>query len=527
MEQELNGVLSLGLSRHSSEPATPCGEGEFVETPILEEALPAIPYDDNYGGYLGYGYNVITKRYYNSLDIAMSAPILSRKPAGGAPPLKIRVDTGTYIETTNIAALYANDYSKKVSAKAGLGVQAGAFKASFNMAFTNESKVSTSKSFATRQHEITLKREYFDLGEMTDFDLRAHYLSPSFHRDVNDPGLSAEDIFTRYGTHLLLDIRLGGRMELDFMHEKSGNETELSLTTSLEASYMSVTGKASAEYKQIAKAFFESSSFHCVLIGGSVSTNISTMEQAQAAYDKWSGSLDPAVTDKLSLAFIGTGSLDNPISVLPVWSLADDTNRQEKLKEGFMRLLAVNGGYFKHLQDTGPSSYLKNLFVGYGDTSDAAKSDVYAQMSTYDPKAPQFAVLKDLNCSARGKYEYLGYTTTTDISEAIRGVRGMTDPKDANCQPAYNADGCTYNRISRDLNCGAGGHFVYLYWTRDAAAGNPLLETDVEINYSGFTHYGEPGWSRVRLMYNNGDLNANRGTGGRTYDIFVWVKREL
>lgn len=524
MEKGLNGVLPLGISKYSHSVLTSCAEGKGVEVSSPEDGLPVRLYDDAYQGYLGYGYNVIDKRYYNSLDISMGAPILRRQLKNEKPHLKIRVDKGTYVETTNIAALYADEYSQKVSAGVGLGVQSGAFKANFDMAFTNEKKVSASKSFATRRNEITLRREYFDLSEITESDLKT-YLSDSFRIAVNEPTVSAEKLFERYGTHLLLDVRLGGRMELDFMHEKSSNETEQSLTTSLEASYMAITSNASVDYKKAARAFFDSSSFHCVLIGGAVSTDISTMEHAQVAYDKWSKSLDPAVTHDPSLAFIGTGSLNNPASVIPVWSLADAVDRQKTLKAGFMDLLATNGAYFKNLQDKVLTSYVKNLFVGHGDSPDAAKSDVYAQMSTYDQGAPQFIVQKDLNSSAGGRYVYLGYTTTTDINDAIRGVRGMTDSNDANCQSIYYVNGCTYHQIHRDLNSGARGHFVYLYWTKDAAAGKPLLAADVEINYSGIC-YGETGWKRVRLMYDNGDLNANRGTGGRTYDIFVWVKQD-
>lgn len=397
MEKGLNGVLPLGLSKYSRELMTSCAEGEGVEVPIPEDGLPALLYDDAYEGYLGYGYNVIDKRYYNSLDISLGAPILRRTPDAKIPPLKIRVDKGTYVETTNIAALYADEFSKKVSASVGLGAQSGAFKANFNMAFTNENKVSASKSFATRRHELTLRREYFDLCEITESNLKANYLSKPFSDAVNDPDVSAKKLFDLYGTHLLLDVRLGGRMELDFMHEKSSNETEQSLTTSLEVSYMAVTGNASLGYNQTARAFFESSSFHGILIGGAVSTDISTMEHAQVAYEKWSKSLDPAVTDNPSLAFIGTGSLDNPVSVLPVWSLANESKRQEALKAGFLALLADNGGYFKNLQDKVLKSYVKNLFVGHGGSPDVAKSDVYAQMSTCDQGAPQFIVQKDLS----------------------------------------------------------------------------------------------------------------------------------
>lgn len=312
-------------------------------------------YDHDYEGYLGYGYNVITKRYYNSLDISLGASILNRE--AGGKPLKIRVDHGTYVEAVNIAALYADEYSKKVSANAGLGVQSGAFKSSFNMAFTNESKVSSSKSFATRRYELTLKREYFDLSDITVADLKANYLTPAFRKDINDSRLSAEEVFTKYGTHLFLDIRLGGRMELDFMHEKSSNETEMSLSTSLEASYMVVSGKASAEYEKLAKAFYDSSVFHCVLIGGAVSLDISTMEQAQIAYTQWIKSLDPKITKDPALTLIGTGSLDNPVSVLPVWMLADNPTRQEALKSGFSTLLQINGDYFKKFQDKVLTTY--------------------------------------------------------------------------------------------------------------------------------------------------------------------------
>lgn len=147
-------------------------------------------------------------------------------------------------------------------------------------------------------------------------------------------------------------------------------------------------------------------------------------------------------------------------------------------------------------------------------------------MGNADPSAPRFAILKDLNCSAGGKYEYLGYTTTTNPNEAIRGMRGMTDSRDV-CPQTYRLGNCTYYQLHKDLNHGAGGHFVYLYWTKEEQAGYPLLSLDVEINSSGFDHYGEPGWSRVRLMDDGGDLNANRGTGAKTYDIYIWVQRQL
>lgn len=518
MEQSLyNGVLPLGLAMEKTRAVSEADSADGREERY---------FDEQYDGYLGYGYNVITKRYYNSLDISLSAPILHPRAAGGGPqPLRIRTERSSHAETTNITGLFAVDYSKKLSAGAGLGLEAGAFKASFNTSFTQEKKVSTSKSFATRRHEITLVREYFDLSSVTAADLKRDYLSPGFRRDVNDPSILPADLFNRYGTHLLMDIRLGGRLELNFMHEKSQTETERSLEVSLEASYQCVSGHASTDQQNTAKTFSETSTFHGTLIGGAVSTDISTMEQAQAAYGKWAQSLDPAHCPHPSLAFIGTGSLSNPTSVIPVWQLADAADRQKALEKGFRTLLALNGGYFKELQEE-VTTYLKDVYIGFGDTPDASSADVCAQMAARDPSAPRFVVYKDLNCSAGGKYIFLGYTTTTDPAKALRGLRGMTDPRAENCRNSYQLGGATYQKIPWDLNRGASGHFVFLYWSRDAAAGPALQDVDVEINHSGFAHYYQPGWSRVQLI-TGGDLNTNRGTGARTYDIFIWVKKTL
>ena len=519
MEQELyNGALPLGLAM---EKARAVSEAQAADS--REETY----FDEQYQGYLGYGYNVITKRYYNSLDVSRSTPILRPRAAGGGgpQPLRIRTDRVSHAATHNIAALFAVDYGKKLSASAGLGLEVGAFKASFNTSFTQETKVSTSKSFATRWHEITLDREYFDLGGITVADLKRDHLSADFRNDVNNPAVSPEDLFNRYGTHLLMDIRLGGRLELNFMHEKSQDETEKSLEVSLEASYQCVSGHASAADQETAKEFSASSTFHCTLIGGSVSTDISSMEQAQKAYGNWAQSLDPAHCPTPSLAFIGIGSPGTSTSLIPVWQLADAAGRQRTLQTRFQELLDANGGYFRALQEEAPT-YLKDIYIGFGDTLGASSADVCAQMAAKDPAAPRFVVYKDLNCSAGGKYILLGYTTTTDSSKALRGLRGMTDKRAENCRNTYSINGVTYHKIPWDLNRDAGGQFVFLYSSKDAAAGSALQEVDVEINYSGFDHYFQPGWSRVQLI-TGGDLNTNRGTGSRTYDIFIWTKKTL
>ena len=67
MEQIYNGMLPLGLSQRLNEPVMMLEKGEQAKPQLLAEPSPMIVYDKDYGGYLGYGYNVIAKRNYNTV----------------------------------------------------------------------------------------------------------------------------------------------------------------------------------------------------------------------------------------------------------------------------------------------------------------------------------------------------------------------------------------------------------------------------------------------------------------------------
>ena len=82
MEQIYNGMLPLGLSQRLNEPVMMLEKGEQAKPQLLAEPSPMLVYDKDYGGYLGYGYNVIAKRYYNSLDLSLGAPILYQSECG-------------------------------------------------------------------------------------------------------------------------------------------------------------------------------------------------------------------------------------------------------------------------------------------------------------------------------------------------------------------------------------------------------------------------------------------------------------
>ncbi len=145
----------------------------------------------------------------------------------------------------------------------------------------------------------------------------------------------------------------------------------------------------------------------------------------------------------------------------------------------------------------------------------------------------------DLNDGAGGEYIYFGYKTTTDTSKAIRGLgcyNGSNPP--TSYSVSINGTYCTYypvkgfhlnsdslSDVPVDLNSGAGGDYVYLYYTTDPNAGPPLTAIDYEVdsttNDSGCQ-------TPVNWLNTNGEKGVegeiadfNAGAGGDYIYFFV------
>ena len=175
-------------------------------------------------------------------------------------------------------------------------------------------------------------------------------------------------------------------------------------------------------------------------------------------------------------------------------------------------------------------SDIKVAGAGSSSTAMAALTDYGYTLINYDT-----------NTGAGGNYVYVGYKTTTDPSKAITGVLmavGETYCSDSFLESngtkyiLYNDKKyyrCTSNGIN-DLNTGAGGDYISLYYTRD---GNV---TEGEMCYTGYNvgASASSGWSYVKYWEgssNNGtayygsvkgNANTNKGTGSKTPDIYMF-----
>lgn len=126
---------------------------------------------------------------------------------------------------------------------------------------------------------------------------------------------------------------------------------------------------------------------------------------------------------------------------------------------------------------------------------------------------------QDFNCEAGGKFIYLGYKTTTNPDEAIRGLI-FQESKVNSLQ--YN--GITYYPITAasgdlDFNQGTGkGADIYLYYTKDKKAGPPISKLG-----SWDSRHDSVGRDFVHVRNTSGEVeDANNGVSGSSYVFLTY-----
>ncbi|WP_293916088.1 MULTISPECIES: RICIN domain-containing protein [unclassified Sphingobacterium] len=113
----------------------------------------------------------------------------------------------------------AEDYSKKMTSKVSVNGVFKLFTADLNKKFDETQKLNNKYSYATAFYII--KQRTMNL--LTDPQVIAsQFLTTNFKNDVQN--LSAQKLVEKYGTHVLMNITLGAKMELNYTTESNTRE---------------------------------------------------------------------------------------------------------------------------------------------------------------------------------------------------------------------------------------------------------------------------------------------------------------
>ena len=474
----------------------------------------------SYDGYLGYGYDVVNSDYFNSKDINVSSPVLDINKMAADKLIYSRPVSATSIDT--ITGSSSESFLKKLTAKTSISASGLLFKASFSASFSSSSDKSSKDSYIKTIMAIGEKRDYVLLSDISLDDLKK-YRTAAFKNAVNTANI--ETLFKTYGTHVLLDVAMGGRMDLNYTFHNENSLSEEDISVRASEVYRSVKAKESVSLSENAKSFLDNSTFSAEQFGGTTDDNISTLADAQDAYGTWSSSLE----NSKKLDFIGAPDPKNPAAFIPIWELADSTGRQTELEKYYDKMVSD-----KEIADDNANKqtvyYVKDIYFGEANKhhKDDAMSNLTANIQNADSNAQNVKITDfDLNDSTKGgDYLYMGYTLTTDKSKAITNLM-VDNSSDNNLPGTEEYKGVTYSVIDQDINNHAGGDYIKLYCTRDPNAGNPLTALGIQFcdKNEGKSFSGDlKGWTTVNKFSSNDKLDLNRGIHGST-TIYMWQQR--
>lgn len=196
------------------------------ESPIFRAAG-----DGNYD-LLGYGYDA-TQEFANANS--SKAKVIDINKILRLNPSRIESSIIGQQDGVVVSGADSKSYAKTLSAKVDATAKYMLFKGSISAAFSSEDFSSSKYSYASYDLEVQRRRLTLNVDED---ELYNYYLTSDFVFDCKR--LSAKELVDRYGTHVLRNIKLGGKLSVMFRCETTAENKKEAVEAGLSASVGSI-----------------------------------------------------------------------------------------------------------------------------------------------------------------------------------------------------------------------------------------------------------------------------------------------
>lgn len=311
---------------------------DIVEGQVVEGAYSQFVNINILSSYLGYGYDVVNDPYMDKDYINMSAPILDMDKIKDAKLKMIKEnnqDVDNYSGSDFVE--FSEDYSNGFNIDVGSNLKKIKFSGSVNTSFNCKGKEQTYMKFQKSVYKVNS----FNLYLTDSLKTIKNMISDEFLEDVDQ--LTAKSLFNKYGTHLIKEVAMGGRVETDSIWYSNtvGYSEDVELEVEAHANILKNIAKLDVELNSDSEISLNQKGIRYEerldSIGGPA-LNISTSATVAEGMNAWLEKLDNDLSVSALSGIVGENSL------IPLWDLIPDTDyeKREELQRVFNEQCAEN-----------------------------------------------------------------------------------------------------------------------------------------------------------------------------------------
>jgi hypothetical protein len=320
----------------------------------------------------------------------------------------------------------------------------------------------------------------------TNNDLLIPLLKSQVKSDINT--LAPLELFKKYGTHFLKEIIIGAKCEYFSATNQVEFHSDLNIKTVAELSYKraiyKISGSKEVQYGAAINEFNKKSVTKLNVYGGK--PEYGKYITTAGNYDKWIESID-----------------ENPVfcsftsnSLAPIWTLCDNSQRQEELKDAF-------------------TEYAKYNFTKISQNCITSLDVIGSSNAGIAPKFGYIKINKDLNAGAGGQYIFLCYKEgLDDINNQDKPITNVGVIIANSFNEARSQTPANHTLIEYDLNTGAGGKYIYIYYSRETT-NEPIRSIQIISGNSG----------DIPASYGYTKIEKDLNTGARGEYIYLCYSR--
>lgn len=409
------------------------------------------------------------------------------------------LENSSFLKTSGTSI---STYSSSLSASVGLQGSYMFFSGSIETNFSKERYSYDSYSFAT--YHILINK--YQLRLPTDWDASdlKGYMTTQAKSKLNDPSVPPSTIFSLYGTHCMTGVVVGARSDYSVSGRTRDVKESVNVAIYAEASFSKGYGSGTLNTSVITQQEFDrfasNMEQHLEVYGGNSQLGHNIISKND--YDAWLTS----VPDKLVFCNYTQNGL------IPVWEFCDDEGRKNELLQYYSTSWATDRAIAVH---PSPRVCILDLLVLEG--GNPANPFKYKDRDYY-----QLSFDLNRGCGGSTPFLWLYYLPGLE-NDTITPIAEIATLDTSDGEILSNL-GAGFHPISVDVNKGAGGDLIYIAYRRRNSfsdklvtglrVGNPNLFVYSAGTSAGFTWFGLTQYGSANLQ------DLNEGAGGSYVHLY-------